>query len=503
MAKIKINGQELEVPDGKNLIEVANENGFAIPHYCYHPGLSIAGQCRMCVVEQEGNPKLQIACNMKCTDGLSVITNSEKVNQAVKANLEFHLINHPIDCPICDQAGECGLQDYYMKHGKYESQMREEKVHKEKVVDLGDKIVLDKERCILCSRCVRFTNEVSKTSELVIFNRGDRSVIGTIENRPLTGNYQLNTVDICPVGALTSKDFRFEQRVWFLESSESVCSGCSKGCNVFVHHKKGKHIYRLKPRFNEQINKWWMCDEGRITYKDSNYDRRLSVSQLRGVEMPTTEALQIWASDLKTLIAMEQTNEIGVWITPQETNEDLRQAFEVLNRQFQIKKFYSVEAENIKKEDTPVDDFLLRKDRFPNTAGFLKIAREFGIRFEGFKELVDQVSKGNLTHLILIIPEGNRNIDFMQELAAHLQHDVFVAVLTPQLTAAQIFSQALCIPTLTHYEKSGSVVNCDEIEQKLHSGFRMFKESLSLSEALAQLQEAYRKPNETKTELRI
>ena len=160
MAKIKINGKEIEAEEGRNLVDVAKENGFEIPHYCYHPGLSIAGQCRMCVVEQEGNPKLQVACNMRCSEGLSVITNSPKVEQVVQANLEFHLINHPIDCPICDQAGECGLQDYYMKHGKYDSQMREHKVLKEKAVDLGDKIVLDKERCILCSRCVRFTNEV-------------------------------------------------------------------------------------------------------------------------------------------------------------------------------------------------------------------------------------------------------------------------------------------------------------------------------------------------------
>ena len=304
MAKVKINGKDFEVPTGKNLVDAAEDLGIEIPHYCYHPGLSIAGQCRMCYVEQPGNAKLQIACNMKCSDGMEVITDSPKVKDAVKWSLEFHLINHPIDCPICDQAGECGLQNYYMEVGKYSSEMREHKQNKQKVVDLGDKIVLDKERCILCGRCVRFTQEISKTSELGIYNRGDRSVIGTVNDAPMTDNYQVNTVDICPVGALTSKDFRFEQRVWFLKETDSVCNGCSAGCNLQTHHKSGKHIYRLKPRYNAEVNEYWMCDDGRPTYKTANYDQRLTAAKLGGVELPTNEAVTTWMNDLRTLIAI-------------------------------------------------------------------------------------------------------------------------------------------------------------------------------------------------------
>jgi NADH-quinone oxidoreductase subunit G len=375
MAKVTINGKEIEVPNGQNLLDACETAAVDVPRYCYHPGLSIAGACRMCMVEIEGQPKLQIGCNIKCTDGLKIVTNSEKVKNAVKWSLEYHLINHPIDCPICDQAGECGLQDYYMKHGKYVSEMHEQKVNKPKVVDLGDHIVLDKERCILCARCVRFTAEVAKTNEFGIFNRGDRSTIGTVEDRPLTGNYQLNNVDICPVGALTSKDFRFEQRVWFLEESHSVCSGCSKGCNVNVDHKKGKHIYRLKPRYNAQVNEWWMCDKGRYTYKDSNFDRRLTTAKLGGVDLPYDEAISAWASDLRVLVATERMNEIGVWITPHHTNEELSAIFSTFAGELKVSKFYSEDVESLVKKDTAVDGFLLRSDPYPNSRGFLAAAQ--------------------------------------------------------------------------------------------------------------------------------
>ncbi|RYZ73767.1 MAG: 2Fe-2S iron-sulfur cluster binding domain-containing protein [Proteobacteria bacterium] len=234
MLKMTINGVEVQVKEGTSIIEAYSQNGMSIAHYCWHPGLSVAGVCRLCMVEIEGNPRLQIACNTQVTDGMKVNNESEKVKDAVKWGLDFHLINHPLDCPICDQAGECGLQDQYMAFGKYTPEMAEKKVKKHKVVDLGPRVVLDSERCILCSRCVRFTDEVSKTNELGIFNRGDRAEIGTFPGKPLDNNYSLNTVDICPVGALTSKDFRFRQRVWLLKEHNSICTGCSTGCNTKV-----------------------------------------------------------------------------------------------------------------------------------------------------------------------------------------------------------------------------------------------------------------------------
>src|SRR5450759_1315882 len=239
MPTLTINGMTVDVPQGTTILNAAKEVGVEIPHYCYHPKLSIAGNCRMCLVEVEKFPKLQTACSTAVNDGMVVRTDTEKVRKAVTGVLELMLIHHPIDCPICDQAGECGLQNYYMKFGLHKSRYAlEDKVHKKKVQDIGGQIVLDAERCILCSRCVRFLDEVTGTRELHCSDRGDLA-------------------DICPVGALTSKDFRFKCRVWFLKVFDSICTGCSKGCNVDAHHK-GDILYRLKPRWNDAVNRAWM-----------------------------------------------------------------------------------------------------------------------------------------------------------------------------------------------------------------------------------------------------
>ena len=274
MPKIKVNGQDLEVAAGTTIIQAYKQANIDICHYCWHPGLSVAGCCRLCMVQIEGMPKLQIACNTEVRDGMVVNNTSEVVKETVKWGLDFHLINHPLDCPICDQAGECGLQAQYMRFGQYDPEMAEPKVKKHKVIDLGPTVVLDSERCILCSRCVRFTDEVSKTKELGIYNRGDRSEIGTAPGVPLNNNYSLNTVDICPVGALTSKDFRFRQRAWYLKEADSICPGCSTGCNVKVSYNE-EGLWRVKPRENQAVNGYWMCDVGRNTYKFVNLKARL------------------------------------------------------------------------------------------------------------------------------------------------------------------------------------------------------------------------------------
>jgi NADH-quinone oxidoreductase subunit G len=495
MAKIKLNGNEVEVKDGGNLIDEAEKHGVSIPKYCYHPGLSVAGQCRMCLCEVDGSPKLQIACNTRCKDGMDVVTNSEKVNDAVKTHLEFHLINHPIDCPICDQAGECGLQDYYMKHGKYESAMEEQKNMKPKVQDLGEHIVLDKERCILCSRCVRFTDEVSKTRELGIFSRGERSVIGTYEDKPLTGNYQVNTVDICPVGALTSKDFRFEQRVWFLEETESVCSGCSKGCNVKVHHKKGRHIYGLKPRYNEEINEWWMCDKGRYTYKQSNFDRRLTKAKLGGIDMPFKEAVSNWANDLRLLVSTERSEQIGIWISPHQTNEELEHIFQRFHTHFGVTKFFSENAEEFVNQDKAVDDFLLMSDPYPNSRGFLKALKDVSLSTQPTEKLVEALENKSITHLVVIAPDSERVIPMLSQIASDVGPEHFVAVLTPQAAALELFPTALGIPTLSHYEKTGTIISAGDKEQKIKSDFKMFKQTQSIQEVLKELHRAYDQAN--------
>jgi len=494
MAKVKINGKDFEVPTGQNLVDAAENLGIDIPHYCYHPGLSIAGQCRMCYVEQPGNSKLQIACNMKCSDGLEVITDSPKVKDAVKWSLEFHLINHPIDCPICDQAGECGLQDYYMEVGKYSSEMREHKQIKQKAVDLGEKIVLDKERCILCGRCVRFTQEVSKTSELGIYNRGDRSVIGTVNDEVMKDNYQVNTVDICPVGALTSKDFRFEQRVWFLKEVSSVCNGCSAGCNVDTHHKSGKHIYRLKPRYNPEVNEYWMCDDGRPTYKTANYDHRLTAAKLGGVELPTNEAVTTWMNDLRTLIATERTDEIAAWIHPDLTSEEITSIVKTLRDEFGISQFYSEDADKSARDDKTVDQLLKRADLWCNTQGFLKVTSALKLKLGSLNQLEERLAQAKINHLVIFGSEKNVGVQSLKRIRAALPADCFTVLISPRLQNAELFSHSLAIPSISHYEKNGTIMNWKKIEQKLGSDFRMFKSAWSVEEILTSLSQEYQRP---------
>jgi len=263
----KWNDQEIQAEEGSNLLKAALDHGIEVAHYCYHPGLSVSGVCRMCMVEQIGDkapPRPYPSCNATVSEGIHVRNDTPKVTSAVQSTLEFHLVNHPLDCTICDQAGECKLQEYYMEHGAYDSSMVDKKVHKEKVQDIGRNVMLDAERCILCSRCVRFTAEITKTHELGILNRGDHAEITAIE--PLKNDYAANVVDICPVGALTSKDFRFNQRVWFLEDLETTCLGCVTGCSVKISQNHNG-AFRVRPREDQEVNGYWMCDEGREIYK--------------------------------------------------------------------------------------------------------------------------------------------------------------------------------------------------------------------------------------------
>ena len=281
MPKLTIDGVELEVAAAR-APRAAKQPG-RVPHYCYHPGLSIAGQCRLCMVDVDKVPRPQISCNMTVADGMVVHTKTERVVETRRSVMEFHLINHPLDCPVCDQAGECWLQIYYMRHGLYDPRMADEKVHKPKAMPLGPHVILDAERCILCSRCVRFCDEVTGTGELGIFHRGDHSEIGLFPGTTLENKYASNVIDICPVGALTDRDFRFQVRVWYLDAAKSVCNGCARGCNVEIHtsrrrphHNQGKRVARIKPR-RMPGQQWWICDgvaTARLDRRESGSPRR-------------------------------------------------------------------------------------------------------------------------------------------------------------------------------------------------------------------------------------
>jgi NADH-quinone oxidoreductase subunit G len=360
MPKLTIDGKEIEVEAGTNLIEAARRLGIEVPHYCYHPALAIAGQCRLCMVDIEKAPRPTIACNTTATDGMVVLTDTPRVRETRRSMMEFHLINHPLDCPVCDQAGECFLQIYYMKHGLYDPRMVDEKVHKPKAVPLGPHVMLDAERCILCSRCVRFCDEITGTGELGIFNRGDHSEIGLFPGRDLENNYSANVVDICPVGALTDRDFRFQVRVWYLDTAKSICTGCARGCNIDVHvnrrrphHAEGRRVARLKPRLNPDVNAWWICDEGRYGYGWVDEATRL-----------TTLADETLTAVVDAL-RRHGPEETVVLASPRMANEDLM-ALKRLVEHRGIRQVAFAVPPAVPGQD---DDFLLRADRNPNTRG--------------------------------------------------------------------------------------------------------------------------------------
>ena len=296
MPTFTIDGRELTVPEGTTVLQAAIRNGIEIPHYCYHPGLRIAGNCRMCLVEIEKFPKPAIACNTVVTDGMVVHTDTERVRKLREAVLEFLLINHPLDCPVCDQAGECQLQEYGYRHGSATSRFREEKEHGPKRRVLGPHVLYDWERCIKCTRCIRFCQEVTGTAELGMFHRGVREEIGTFPGRPLDNAYSGCVVDLCPVGALTLREFRFRSRVWFLTDVPSVCPGCARGCSVFLGTFRNE-IQRIRPRTNHAVNRWWICDEGRLWHArlEAAAERRLAGprSPAEGADDPWRAAVDL------------------------------------------------------------------------------------------------------------------------------------------------------------------------------------------------------------------
>ncbi len=300
MAKITIDGQQIECRDGVTVLQAALEAGWNVPHYCYHPALKVVASCRLCLMEMQmpdpktremvWSPKLVPSCQTPVRDGLICRFDSEKVRKNQEVCMEFLLLNHPLDCPVCDQAGECHLQDYSFKFGRPTSRMVDRKLVKPKK-DIGPKTLLYQDRCVMCTRCVRFTEEISGTHELCVVNRGSRNEIDVFPGMPLDNPLQGNVVDLCPVGSLLDKDFLFKQRVWFLKRTPSICPGCATGCSIRIDHADNT-VYRLKPRYNPKVNDYWMCDEGRFGFKYIHDEKRI-VSPLvrRGREatIPTWE----------------------------------------------------------------------------------------------------------------------------------------------------------------------------------------------------------------------
>jgi NADH-quinone oxidoreductase subunit G len=488
MLKCTINGKAIEVKPGTSIIEAMRADSMEIAHYCWHPGLSVAGVCRLCMVEvQMPSPdpakppapgRLMIACNTQITEGMVVNNTSEKVHEATKWGLDFHLINHPLDCPICDQAGECGLQDQYMKYGKYDPEMAEPKVKKHKVVDLGPTVVLDSERCILCSRCVRFTNEVSKTDELGIFNRGDRAEIGTFNGKPLDNKYSLNTVDICPVGALTSKDFRFRQRVWFLKEHKTICTGCSTGCNVKAYFNK-EGLFRVKPVFNENINGHWMCDEGRDVYKFVNRSARLLDARINSEwVLPLTAAK-------KTGEALRGKGKgVALVVTGQHSVEEYEALIGFFKNDVGTDRIFH--WVNNPEQMAAFDGLLLRGDKNPNTAGVKEVLAKYGVTAQ-WKELAEGLQSGTISTVVVAGPENQAVYPDMKTKVTELSKAAKLVWLTAGKNEdlETLKGDVTLIPLKTYVEKHGTYVNYKGDRQTIEAGLTVVPNALSLVEVAA------------------
>lgn len=488
MSKVTIDEREINVEPGTTILQAAEKlEGIEIPHYCYHPALSIAGACRMCLVEVEKMPKLQISCNTTVTDGMVVHTyaKSQRVRDAVRGVLEFTLINHPLDCPVCDQAGECGLQDYYMKYGLYSSRFYDAKVKKtKKAFPIGPYVVLDQERCILCSRCVRFCNEITKTGELGMFNRGDHSLIDIYPGKWLDNKYSGNVNDICPVGALTDRDFRFECRVWYLQEVESICPGCSNGCNIKVHYNinkfrrhiaGGRRVLRLKPRFNEFVNDWWLCDEGRYGYKSIDENRIPHPLERNGHEFKKAEwsaTLDNVAAALKEAITQHTAESIAILASPQLTNEELYLIRKLFKENWHIKNLaFKVPA----PPGATQDDFLIKADKNPNTRGGEALglsADDEGITVEA---ILNAAAQGRFK--VLYIFHHDLTKAYSEELLRAVRENTPVIVFQGSNYNQTTGYADLVLPSASYVEKYGTFTNFAGRVQKINKAFEPFEES--------------------------
>jgi NADH-quinone oxidoreductase subunit G len=398
MPKFILDGNEIEFLQGQTIIEAAKAKGIIIPHFCWHPELSVSGNCRVCLVEVEKMAKLVIACSTTAADGMVVYSLSDKAVAARNAVMEFLLINHPLDCPICDEAGECKLQDYAYSHSSGESRFVEEKVHKPKRVPLGPRVMFDAERCISCSRCIRFCEEIAKDPQLTFVKRGDKVTIVTYPGRELDNPYSMNVVDICPVGALTNRDFRFKARVWELSSTKSVCIGCARGCNTDIWVRNNE-VLRLTPRYNQDVNSYWMCDHGRInTFKFVNDDSRVDGPFIRHnenlIRSGWDEALAKAVSELKHYTK----EEIAFIASPYATCED-----NYLFARFAKNVIGSKNIDFMRHHDQSFGDNLLRKENItPNSKGAELVGAvpaKGGLNFDG---IIAAIKSGKIKALYII-----------------------------------------------------------------------------------------------------
>lgn len=483
--KIKVDGRDIEVPkmmpdwQGRlqptTMLQACQIAGAEVPHYCYHPKLPVAGNCRMCLVEfgtpmmgpdrkpvlnpdgtpkitksvlpyEPGTPRGAIACATPISPGMEIYPGSAATKQMREAVLESLLINHPLDCPICDQAGECKLQEYSVEHGQASSRFVETKVHKPKAVDLGPRIVLDDERCILCTRCIRFSRDIAGDDALGIVNRGSYNTIAAWKEGAFDNNYTLNTVDLCPVGALTSRDFRFKMRVWFLKETRSVCTSCSTGCNITIGSREDL-IHRYEPRENDAVNAAWMCDAGRLNYKWVGRPDRLTEVRRRNAD-GTSDRIS-WETALREITARlskAAPGSVALVASARQTTEELYLLKKLATR-------FGAITDSVPRAGE-ADRLLVSADRNPNSNGarLTGIAyTEMGIRLP---EIAEGIRSGSIRSLV-VFGEDVTQHGIGEDLLARLETLIVSDILPNPTTAAAHY----LLPGCAHAEKRGTFIN--------------------------------------------
>jgi NADH-quinone oxidoreductase subunit G len=386
MPKLTVDGRLIEAKDKQMILQACLDNGIELPYYCYHPGLSIVASCRICLVEVEGIPKLVPSCQTPVRDGMVVHTKTSKAIANQKQVMEYLLVNHPLDCPVCDQAGECLLQDYSYQYGRSQSRFEEDKAKKPKK-DVGKNILLYNDRCIMCTRCVRFTREVSGTSELYVDGRGHREEIDIFPGKPLDNKLSGNVADICPVGALLDKDFLFKQRVWLLKQAPSISPVDAGGENIYLEHNEGV-VWRIKPRYNAEVNTWWISDDTRYSYKAINDPKRLrSPARMQyGTQIDTSyaKALEDAIVGLKTLAAEGGPGSLYATLSPMMACEEAYLLGEYI-RSLDASALLilgpvpsSGQDEVFKHYLTGKETFRITAEKVPNAAGIRRVMQLLG-----------------------------------------------------------------------------------------------------------------------------
>jgi NADH-quinone oxidoreductase subunit G len=491
MATVTVNGKEVEIGASErlNCIQAASKVGVEIPAYCWHPALSVVASCRMCLVEvgdkkPDGTvamqPKLVPGCQTPAKDGTVIISDSQKVKDARKATLEYLLLNHPLDCPTCDQAGECYLQDYSFNYGRGYSRLNEPKNIKPDKTYIGDQITLFTDRCIMCTRCVRFTREVSGSAELQVVSRGSHEEIDIFPGHPVNNPLAGNVVDLCPVGALCSKDFLYQQRVWWLKSQSSVCPGCSTGCSITVDQNE-ERVYRLHPRTNEKAQGHFMCDEGRFGWKYTHSDQRLTSPEARTNGHVTSSEFDSVLASVRTALkkAAQGKGKVAAVLSPWMTVEEaylLAGFLKSLSGEVTL-AMGPVRIEG-KDDQFPKDvkgnvvepvKFTIRAEKAPNRAGVEAVLSHFAGEVMPFEELLRLSSTGKFSAVYLVggDPEG-----WISEIQAEAFSKIETVIVQDILSSPVLKHATHVLPSGTFVEREGVFVNHKGLAQMIRRSVR-------------------------------